>query len=42
MRSAADTAIRLDPLLAEAHAALGMVHAREGQWEGREELSLCD
>ncbi|HYL35784.1 MAG TPA: tetratricopeptide repeat protein [Bryobacteraceae bacterium] len=32
MRSAAEKAIHLDPLLAEAHAALGMVYAREGQW----------
>jgi adenylate cyclase len=32
MRAAAETAIRLDPLLAEAHDALGMVHARDGQW----------
>ena len=32
MRSAAEKAIQLDPLLAEAHAALGMVRAREGQW----------
>jgi TolB-like protein/Flp pilus assembly protein TadD len=32
MRTAAEKAIQLDPLLAEAHAALGMVHAREGQW----------
>jgi len=33
MRAAAETAVQLDPLLAEAHAALGMVYAREGQWE---------
>jgi TolB-like protein/Flp pilus assembly protein TadD len=32
MRSAAEKAIQLDPLLAEAHAALGMVHTREGRW----------
>ena len=32
MRTAAEKAIRLDPLLAEAHQALGMVYARDGQW----------
>jgi tetratricopeptide (TPR) repeat protein len=32
MRAAAENAIRLDPLLAEAHDALGMVYARDGQW----------
>jgi TolB-like protein len=32
MRAAAEKAIQLDPLLAEAHDALGMVHARDGQW----------
>jgi adenylate cyclase len=32
MRAAAEKAIQLDPLLAEAHDALGMVYAREGQW----------
>ena len=32
MRAAAEKAIRLDPLLAEAHDALGMVYARDGQW----------
>jgi adenylate cyclase len=32
MRSAAEKAIGLDPLLGEAHQALGMVHARDGQW----------
>jgi adenylate cyclase len=32
MRAAAEKAIRLDPLLAEAHQALGMVYARDGQW----------
>ncbi len=36
MRSAAEKAIQLDPLLAEAHAALGMVYARDGQWEPSE------
>jgi TolB-like protein/Flp pilus assembly protein TadD len=32
MRSTAEKAIQLDPLLAEAHQALGMVHSRDGQW----------
>jgi TolB-like protein/Flp pilus assembly protein TadD len=32
MRVAAEKAIRVDPLLAEAHDALGMVYARDGQW----------
>lgn len=32
MRAAAEKAIRLDPLLGEAHQALGMVYARDGQW----------
>ena len=32
MRAAAEQAIRIDPLLAEAHDALGMVYARDGQW----------
>jgi TolB-like protein len=32
MRAAAEKAIRLDPLLAEAHEALGMVYARDAQW----------
>jgi tetratricopeptide (TPR) repeat protein len=32
MRSAAERAIGLDPLLGEAHQALGIVHARDGQW----------
>jgi TolB-like protein len=32
MRSAAERAIQLDPLLEEAHGALGVVYAREGQW----------
>jgi tetratricopeptide (TPR) repeat protein len=36
MRAAAEKAIQLDPLLAEAHDALGMVHARDGQWEQAE------
>ena len=36
MRAAAETAIRLDPLLAEAHDALGLVYAREAHWEQAE------
>src|SRR5262249_37617317 len=32
MRAAAEKAMRVDPLLAEAHDALGMVYARDGQW----------
>jgi TolB-like protein/Flp pilus assembly protein TadD len=32
MRAAAEKAILLDPLLSEAHQALGMVSARDGQW----------
>jgi TolB-like protein len=32
LRAAAEQAIRLDPLLAEAHAALGMLYARDAQW----------
>ena len=32
MRAAAEKAIELDPLLAEAHGALGMAYARDGQW----------
>ena len=32
MRTAAENAIRLDPLLAEAHDALGMVYMRDGKW----------
>ncbi|MEO7653725.1 MAG: tetratricopeptide repeat protein, partial [Bryobacteraceae bacterium] len=36
MRTAAETAIQLDPLLAEAHEALGMAHARDGRWKESE------
>ncbi|HEY2860553.1 MAG TPA: tetratricopeptide repeat protein [Terracidiphilus sp.] len=36
MRSAAEKAIELDPLLAEAHAALAMAYSRDGQWEQSE------
>src|SRR5207344_1600423 len=32
MRAAAEKAIQLDPLLSEAHQALGMVYARDGLW----------
>jgi len=32
MRTAAEKAIELDPLLPEAHSALGMAYARNGQW----------
>jgi TolB-like protein len=35
-RTAAEKAIQLDPLLAEAHDALGMVYTRDGQWEQSE------
>jgi tetratricopeptide (TPR) repeat protein len=33
MRVAAERAIQLDPLLPDAHHALALVYAREGQWE---------
>src|SRR5262249_19574336 len=36
MRAAAEKAIQLDPLLAEAHDALGMAYARDAQWEQAE------
>jgi serine/threonine-protein kinase len=36
MRAAAERAIQLDPLLAEAHDALGLVYARDGQWKESE------
>src|SRR5262249_33568437 len=36
MRSAAEKAVELDPLSAEAHDALGMTYARVGQWERSE------
>ncbi len=36
MRAAAEKAMQLDPLLAEAHDALGMAYARDGQWEQSE------
>jgi TolB-like protein/Flp pilus assembly protein TadD len=37
MRTAAEKAIELDPLLSEAHQALGMVYARDGEWARAEE-----
>jgi len=36
IRAKAQKAIKLDPLLAEAHDALGMSYAREGHWEQSE------
>jgi adenylate cyclase len=36
MRAAAEKAIQLDPLSAEAHDALGLVYARDAQWEQSE------
>jgi tetratricopeptide (TPR) repeat protein len=36
MRSAAERAIQLDPLLEEAHNALGVVYARDGRWSQSE------
>src|SRR5215831_14886265 len=36
MRAAAERAIQLDPLLAEAHEALAMEYARDGQWTNAE------
>jgi len=36
MREASEKAIQLDPLLAEAHEALGLAYARDGQWEQSE------
>ena len=36
MKAAAELAIRLDPLLAEAFDALGMLHARDAQWQDAE------
>jgi TolB-like protein len=37
IRAAAEKAIGLDPLLAEAHSALGIAHARIGQWAQAEQ-----
>ena len=39
MRAMAERAIELDPLLEEAHAALGEVYARDGRW-GESEASF--
>src|SRR5207244_637987 len=36
MRTAAERAIQLDPLLGEAHGAMGIVYAREAQWQQSE------
>jgi tetratricopeptide (TPR) repeat protein len=36
MQLAAEKALELDPLLAEAHGGLGMVYARQAQWERSE------
>jgi TolB-like protein len=36
MRAAADKAIQLDPLLAQAHYAQGMIYSRDAQWEQSE------
>src|SRR5215471_1924725 len=36
MRAAAERAIQLDPLLAEAHEALAMEYARDGRWTNAE------
>ena len=36
MRPAAEKALELDPLLAEAHAAMGLLHARQRQWHDAE------
>ena len=36
MRAAAEKAIQLDPLLAEAHYALGAAYARDARWEQSE------
>ena len=36
MRSAAERALELDPLLADAHAALGLLYSREREWQDAE------
>ena len=36
MKSVAEKATQLDPLLAEAHEALALLYARDGQWEQSE------
>ena len=37
MSAAAETALQLDPLLAEAHAAMGLVYSRKLDWQKAEE-----
>jgi len=37
MRPAAETALQLDPMLAEAHAAMGLLHSRKLDWQKAEE-----
>ena len=37
MRPAAETALQLDPMLAEAHAAMGLLHSRKRDWQKAEE-----
>lgn len=37
MGPAAETALQLDPLLAEAHAAMGLLHSRKLDWQKAEE-----
>jgi tetratricopeptide (TPR) repeat protein len=37
MRASAEKAIQLDPLLAEAHCALGAAYARNGEWRQAEQ-----
>jgi tetratricopeptide (TPR) repeat protein len=37
MRPAAETALQLDPMLAEAHAAMGLLHSRTREWQKAEE-----
>ena len=37
MRAAAEKAIELDPLLPEAHTAMGAAYARNGQWQQAEQ-----
>jgi TolB-like protein/DNA-binding winged helix-turn-helix (wHTH) protein/Flp pilus assembly protein TadD len=36
MREACEKALNLDPLLAEAHACMGLVHSRDRDWQGSE------
>jgi TolB-like protein/DNA-binding winged helix-turn-helix (wHTH) protein len=36
MRVASEKALRLDPLLAEAHASMGLVYSRDRDWEAAE------